>query len=137
MSKKYTFTVSKYSSESSKDYFCRTLTVFIQPDNCDSNLYLILRFDSMGINDIEVMPDNSYMANQKLERIAYLEGYFGFKSQSDTVNAVDNLRKNLTNNQIFSTKWDSFIMQFKNWYKIKLFSYLMEELEIRNKIHAL
>ena len=85
----------------------------------------------MRINDIEVMPDNSYMANQKLERIAYLEGYFGFKSQSDTVNAVANLRKNLTNNQIFSTKWDSFIMQFKNWYKIKLFSYLMEELEIR------
>ena len=54
------------------------------------------------------------------------------------IDAIEDLNNILNpKNKPFCTKWDNFTMQFRDWLKAKLMPHLLEEIEIRKKIHAL
>jgi len=151
MSEKYTFTVSKYSTESSKDYLYGNIVVLVKSNEFTNNFYLIVSFDSeenVVVDSIKIIPEGifanyrDYDVNHRIksERISYLQGYFGFKTFDNTENAIFNLKHFLNGNNIdesFCIKWDHFTIQLKKWLKDLFVPHLRKELENHKAIHKL
>jgi hypothetical protein len=141
MSEKYTFKVSKYFTESSKDfcykdYLYGNIVVLVKSNEFINNFYLTVRFDNE--ENIFISRDRNYTLDS--ERIGYSQGYFGFQTPDNARNAIHDLEIPLNSNIIaknLCVKWNDFIIQLKEWFKDSLSPCLRDELENHKAIHKL